>query len=914
MTAGGGTIAAFGLKYQYMATIEQFLRYLRGNLDLLPRVALEVEPLVFAAGGAVDDIVDFGFLTDGIATHHYQVKSSLNPAENPLTPAAAREVLQRLAVHNAQDFALYTNKPLSPALAHDVTVDNRRSPRAGVVSYEWSPALIGLSQPDPHPTITVDSRGRREIRGSISALIRDFRRDRQLSLGEITCDLLVPILLEKVFDAAASDSPYRIDALEVVELLAMPDARIAKIVGGFDWGLPLSGVPHYASTVPRLAHLAKIRSEFPDDSTYLPPRIVLAGHTGSGKSVVASDYCHLDAVSFAFMCWLDCRDSAYLDSQIRDLVLQLTSGTPVSDGDIAPVFTGLLGRHPGPWLLVFDGALCRGDIERYLPTRGHGVILITSVNETGWWSDSTVIEVKGFTSAEAELCFRAYSGLQENEVDDHVVVEIVESLGNIPLAVSMAGLYFKNAQGSVSELAPQYFADLAALDDSLSIPPGFNRTAFKAVQHAVATLAIDGPTGHGTSARAVLEMGSLLAPEQIPLNLMLQATVPTIEMDAAKAPRPSEADPVLRRGVVATLRTQSIARRTLRTAENQSPTDETVAVHPLIHQILQTSRLRALPPGQLQADSTVLMHFLRGWLGSLRVGGDFLGTDQIRIHAEAVLAIADAHEPLHSYGPQEQRVYAYTKALLQAELSTCHASRGRYDRSIYFARAAAAALRVVGTEPAANAMSVPILANIIHDLSFMQVSPGVLAALAVPAVWGIEAVIADSRPAYQDLGYTFAGELRFSLTRTADYQSSEALRGLNEILRRIIDSDPRADTRPAAQNALINELYNSRKFEDLGRLIPSLRADADPDTHIDLDALDIVVQLRTGSTDDGLTKLHELIELDPHAGYLSHSLIEALSKVNREIHRIIHEGDSVDSRLSGVLPVIAARVATLQSS
>jgi hypothetical protein len=585
----------------------------------------------------------------------------------------------------------------------------------------------------------------------------------------------------------------------------------------------------------------------------------------------------------------------------------------VSDGDIAPVFTGLLGRHPGPWLLVFDGAAGRGDIERYLPTRGHGVILITSVNETGWWPDSTVIEIKGFTSVEADFCFRAYAGLRENEVDDHVVAGIVESLGNIPLAVSMAGIYFKNAQGSVGELAPQYFADLAALDDTLSIPPGFNRTAFKAVQHAVATLATDGPTGHGTSARAVLEMGSLLAPEQIPLNLMLQASVPTIKINVAEAPMPSEADPVLRRGVVATLRTQSIARRTLRTGENQSPTDETIAVHPLIHQILQTSRLRSLPPGQLQADSTVLMHFLRGWLGSLRVGSDFLGTDQIRIHAEAVLAIVDAHEPLHSYGPQGQRAYSYTKALLQAELSTCHASRRRYDRSIHFARAAAATLSVVGTEPAANAMAVPILTNLIHDLSFMQVSPDVLAAVAVLAVRGIEALIADSRRAYQDLGYTHAGELRIWLTRTADYQSAEVLRIPNEILQRIIDADPWPDTRPAARTALINELYNARKFEDLGRLIPSLRAAANPDTRIGIDSLDIVVQLRTGSIDDGLTKLQNLIGLEPHAGYLSHSLIEALSKVNREIHRILHEGDGVDPRLPGILPVIAARIATLQS-
>ena len=67
--------------------------------------------------------------------------------------------------------------------------------------------------------------------------------------------------------------------------------------------------------------------------------------------------------------------------------------------------------------------------------------------------------------------------------------EIADRLGRIPLAVSMAGLYFRNTQGRLDELATQYFADLAALDDSFSVPRGFgNKTAFDAIRYAVENL------------------------------------------------------------------------------------------------------------------------------------------------------------------------------------------------------------------------------------------------------------------------------------------------------------------------------------------------------------------------------------------------------------------------------------------
>ena len=65
----------------------------------------------------------------------------------------------------------------------------------------------------------------------------------------------------------------------------------------------------------------------------------------------------------------------------------------------------------------------------------------------------------------------------------------MERLGFIPLAVSMAGMYFGNADGTVAELSAAYFAELDALEDDGAVAPGVsNATLYAAIRHAVGHL------------------------------------------------------------------------------------------------------------------------------------------------------------------------------------------------------------------------------------------------------------------------------------------------------------------------------------------------------------------------------------------------------------------------------------------
>lgn len=912
MTPGGGTIAAFGLKYQYMATVEQFLQHLRSSPELIARTALVVEPVVAGPDGADDDIVDFGFLTDGEATHHFQVKASLEPSKNPLQPAPARATLERLIKHNARSAVLYTNKPLSPDLLSGAIADADPRTLPGITSFVWpaGPGGDASVSPDRRPRITVDARPLRAVRDSIADLVREFRKQRGRSQGVITCSLLVPIMLDRVFSAASGSDPSRIEALDLLEMAAMPDSRIAKVAGGFDWGLPIAGIPNYVSTVPRLDYLSQIRHEFPSDASTTPPRIALVGHTGTGKSVIASDYCHLDAVAYEFMCWVDCRDTEFIEAQIVNHVQQLTGGSFAPDQDAAAVFTGILGRRSGPWLVVLDGVEQRSDIDQYLPSRGHGVVLVTSTNSLNWWPGAQIINVGEFTSHEAIDCFASYAGVDVDRETEllPVLEDIVQLLGYVPLAISMAGIYFRNAEGTVSELAPKYFTDLAALDDSYSVPPGFNRTAFKAIQHAVTCLGKYDAGGYGRTARMVLEMGSLLAPEQLPLNLMLPiAAELEPQMDVADAPKPVEAAPALRRGVVSALRSQSIARRIVNDQMNAGLTSETIAVHPLLHQILRVSRLATLPAGQLEMDATILMHFLRGWLGSLRINGDYFGTEQLRMHSEAVLAIVAEHEPLSSYGAQNHRVYAYTKALLEGELSTCHASRRRFDRSLELGTAAAATLASVGDEPTARSMTALVVTNMVTDLSFAEAPAEALAMITSVAWPTISAGTTNEKASIRDLSYHCAGELKTMINRTAEYRKAPALHDLRAQINAVVDQDPDPGSRPSTIEAKINQLYQADRFAELAELLPELRQNASPDAAVGLDALDIVVKMHLATVDDVLRGVDALVAIDPYGGYLTHSLIEALSTVGREALRISQTNRSSDPRLLHVLITVETR-------
>lgn len=898
---GGGAVAAYGLKYQYLATLDYFLRYLREYPELIPCSSLVVEPVLEDGEGEDDDIVDFAIEVDGVAAQYIQVKATTKPAQYALQPAEARRALQRLLNHGADSSILLTNKLLSPDLRSACAVSGVRGL---ATAYSWLDGPQPQNSRGPREALlAVDSRAPAELRSSIAELVGHFRGIGRQKHGRTAAHLLVGFLLDFIFDAAAGLEPARITALDLLARLHMPDAHMAQVAGGFDWGLPMTGIPNYGTTVARMTILDEIAEHLSDDDTRENPKVVvLTGHTGSGKSVIAADYCHADRISYEFMCWIDCRDPNMIAPRIRDIVAQLTHDVVLPTADVSATFTGILGRVAGPWLLVFDGIQNASDIETFVPSIGCGSILITTNNSLGWWDNAHQTEVRAFTEDEAIECFATYAAIPPETLGEarEPIGEIVQRLGRIPLAVSMAGLYFRNTQGRLDELTTQYFADLAALDDSFSVPRGFgNKTAFDAIRYAVENLGQGIRSPHRRDAMKLLYAGSLLAPELLPLNLLLSATVEALHIRITDLPRPEEVDAGLRRGVTATLRTQTIAHR-VTNAEPGTVTaaSDTVAVHPLVHEILQQICLARVEAGDLQQMAAGLMFFLVGWIGVFRTDGHFFAVEQLRMHAEALIALVDEREPLSTISAEHDKYYRYLKAMLQSELGTCQFSRGNLQQAYNLGLAAVQALSAIPDDQNARAIAMKCIFDRIHDLSMGEAPATLLALHAHLLAQFCCEYEANPAESFREIAYRFAGEALEMVTRTATYREAPSLQAIALQLRQIGSRDPRPETRPHTRNAIRNQMMEAGEYQTiLDNLSQWRRADEGLHNAVIFDGLEAVAKLHLGRYDDALGMIDSIVALKPYGQHLLIFTHEALKKVAKALQQVIPAATATESGL-----------------
>jgi hypothetical protein len=636
----GGTWSAFGYLYQYAATAEYYLRCLTQH----PTAALLIEPTALAGRGlsSDDDIVDFAVELESRVIDKVQVKGSANPLSRPLYPGEARQVLDRLAGSSASTATLLTNRPLSSGLAEQC---GRSEDGDGPVSAFVYP-IAEREGGAPSRRILVDSRSIDDLASALAGRIRVIRGDHALSQGESTARIVATVFLNHIFRSAAGAATIsRITAPEAMEILRRPDAEIAHATGSFDWGIPINGIPTFASTVPRVERLGEIYNAIGNPAPAQRPRVaVLSGLTGYGKSALAADFCHLHGNSYEFICWIDCRDQTLIVSNVRRRTEELTRVRLGHRDDPAERFLAALAAHRGPWLVVFDGAAARRDIERFVPTRGNGSVLVTTANETGWWPGVPRVETGVFSLSEAVGCFASYAGLDPATTHPGIG-KIVGRLGRLPLAVSMAGMYFGNAASAVAELSEDYFAELDALEDEAAVPPGVDdRTAYAAVDLAVRKLG----AGIGSTspldvrmAQALLQRASLLAPDLIPLNYLIAATPESMLLQLGQFPDPEVADGATRRRYITIFRTQSIAHRNLLVDDMAADSEvaETIEMHPLVQEIVRDLFLRKIPPAALGDQLMMMMAVLIGWMSHMRDRHAFFAVGQLALHAERLLQV-----------------------------------------------------------------------------------------------------------------------------------------------------------------------------------------------------------------------------------------------------------------------------------
>lgn len=521
------------------------------------------------------------------------------------------------------------------------------------------------------------------------------------------------------------------------------------------------------------------------------------------------------------------------------------------------------------------------------------------------------MEITPFTESEAVDCFGSYAGISGDALKDAraTVEEIVERLGRIPLAVSMSGLYFRNTQGRLDELTVQYFSDLAGLDDSLSIPRGFDKTAFTAIRFAVENLGKGISSPYRRDAQALLYAGSLLAPELLPVNLLLPASVGQLHIRLKNLPRPEEVDPVMRRGVIAILRTQTIAHRVDNSeAGTVTPASETVAVHPLVHNILQRNCLSLVRPGELQSMASSLMFFLVGWIGVLRTEGHFFAVEQLRMHAQSLLDLVNEREPLSTPSPEHDKYYRYLKAMLQIELGTCEFSRGNLQRSYELGSSAVQVLSAISDDHDARLIAMRAVFDQINDLSFGEAPAPLLAVHAQVLLRFCDECEASSDEKVRDLAYALAGEALEMITRIPSYRDSQPLKDVAAKFEELGTRDPQADSRPHTRNVLRNQLLDSGRYEEILDGIPGWRLlDGGHHNSVIFDGMQIVAQLHTRRFEDALGGIAELLNLKPYGQHLLVFAHEALKKIAKALFETIPGAAGHADQLQQALGKVLAR-------
>ena len=210
---------------------------------------------------------------------------------------------------------------------------------------------------------------------------------------------------------------------------------------------------------------------------------------------------------------------------------------------------GVLANSDASWLLVFDNAPDQETVRAFLPPAGNGRVLITSQNAIWPVGQAMEVPVLGAEAAAGFLIART------GDPDEKVATELARELGGLPLALEQAGAYIgASGTGLGGYLAAfrQRRADLMARGE----PVGYGKTIATTWSLAFERLENASPLAVG-----LLRLLACLAPEPVPLRLLLQAEGgPNSQFgpDVSPALTPLLSDPLAIWDAIAALRRYSL--------------------------------------------------------------------------------------------------------------------------------------------------------------------------------------------------------------------------------------------------------------------------------------------------------------------------------------------------------------------
>ena len=213
-------------------------------------------------------------------------------------------------------------------------------------------------------------------------------------------------------------------------------------------------------------------------------RIALYGMGGIGKTQIALEYVYINKTNYERIYWITAVDQTSLLLGYRKIakVAGLKLAPDANDIDIAEIVIDWLRRKQN-WLLMIDNLDDIEIVAGFLPESGpqkHTIITTRNPNAKGIPAEGIEVPLLEPDDAVDLLSILSTITIAPNSPERKHADEIIQKLGNLPLAIEQAAAYVREAAGDLATFLDDY--DKSSKDLHEWVPKG-NRQ----YPHSVAT-------------------------------------------------------------------------------------------------------------------------------------------------------------------------------------------------------------------------------------------------------------------------------------------------------------------------------------------------------------------------------------------------------------------------------------------
>jgi hypothetical protein len=258
----------------------------------------------------------------------------------------------------------------------------------------------------------------------------------------------------------------------------------------------------------------------------LVPAAVLYGMGGIGKTQLARAYAHRYRDHYRLGWWTPAETPLTATAALAELAVRLGAPAELPQPQQLTHAREALAERDR-WLLVFDNATDPAALEPLLPAAGNGHVLVTS-RSAAWHglAEPIPVDLLPLDAAARLLCERS------GDPDQQAAKALAEELGRLPLALEQAASYASRQRLSLAgylEVFRERRQELLARGQPL---------AYQGTVDAAYTLALDQLRQAEPAAVQLLALCALLAPDELPVGMLLNRPdlLPSPLAEAARDP------------------------------------------------------------------------------------------------------------------------------------------------------------------------------------------------------------------------------------------------------------------------------------------------------------------------------------------------------------------------------------------